>query len=369
VRAEGPEPFGLSQESWPPPPSSQRSRNRLAYVILLLAMALLAAVVGILYLPGVKSPHGPVVPVGGQRPLEQVSDLTFPADLLWQVSLTHTDDSGNITPDSAVMPAGVSVVDGRIFILDTNNGRILEIDNSGNVVNILDSRVDERLALVLPMAISDHAGRLYVANSGAGNIVVVDPGGAVERVVTPQVPAGPKPLRPVGIDVAEDGTIFVSDADNHRVLHLAESGALLSTIGLGVRDSGDYGLNTPGGVAVDRDGNVYVVDMLNYSVKKYSPSGEFLAALGEAGDTEASFSRPKSVAIDGGGRVFASDTLLVAVEAFQPDGAYAGFIGRKDAKDRASGSIFQAPHGLAVDGDTLYVIDRFAGLFAFRLPQ
>lgn len=370
MRAEGQEPYGVSREPWSQPPShGQRSNNRVKYAVLLLAMAMLAAVVGVLYLPGAKSPEGPVFPVGGQRPLEQVSDLVFPADLLWQISLTNTDADGNVTEDSAVMPADVSVIDGRIFVLDTNNGRILEVNQSGAVVQILDSEMDQRLALALPMAMRAHDGMLYVANSGGGDIVVVNPDGAVDRVVTPDVPAGPKPVRPVGIDVTHDGSIFLSDADNHRVLRLDEDGELLSTIGLGIRDSGEYGLNTPGGISVDGDGNVYVVDMLNYSVKKYSPSGDYLATLGEAGDTEASFSRPKSVEVDGSGRVFVSDTLLVAIEAFQPDGVYAGFIGRKDTNDRTSGSIFQAPHGLTADGDTLYVIDRFAGLFAFRLPQ
>lgn len=360
------ESFGLP-EHWSPSPPAPPSRNRAHYAILLLAAAMLAAVVGILYLPGAHKPEGPVLPIG-ERPPERVSQLSFPAPLLWRISLSRTDSAGNVTSDSAIMPADLAVVDGRIFILDTNNSRILEFDRTGRARALLDSSRDPRLELKQPMAMAAHDGKLYVTNSGGGNLVVVDTVGNVDRVITPAVPAAAKPLRPVGIAVAANGDVFISDPDNHRVLRLDPGGVLLQTIGLGVRDSGAYGMNTPGGVALDNLGNIYVVDMLNYSVKKYSPAGEFTTAFGEAGDTEATFSRPKGVIVDEKGRIFTSDTLLVAVQVFESDGRYAGFIGRKQPSDRMSGSMFQAPHGMKIAGDTLYVIDRFAGLFAFRLP-
>jgi DNA-binding beta-propeller fold protein YncE len=217
------------------------------------------------------------------------------------------------------------------------------------------------------MAMTAHEGKLYVANSGGGNIVVLDPQGTVEDVITPQVVPGEDDLRPIGIDIGPNGDIFLSDADNHRVLHLDAVGQEVAAMGSGVRDSGQYGFNTPGGLSLDSTGNLYVVDMLNYEVKKYSPTGQFLLSAGEAGDTEGTFSRPKGVAVDSDGRIFVSDTLLVAVEVFGADGSYLGFVGRRDPEDKESAPLFAAPHGLKVIGDTLYVMDRFAGLFAFRI--
>ena len=63
------------------------------------------------------------------------------------------------------------------------------------------------------------------------------------------------------------------------------------------------------------------------------------------------------------------DGLQAAVEVFAPDGTYLGVIGRRDPADPTSGSLFQAPAGLWLDGDRLYVTDRFAGLVTFSLTQ
>ena len=333
--------------------------RRGAAAAILLASAILAVVFAVWLMPGDEgSDEAPPIPAAGEeRPLEQVSTSAFGAELLWQFSL-----------DSASMPADIALLDGRIFVLDSNNGRILEIDEEGNALQVLDIHSDSRLVLQAPMAMTAYEGKLYVANSGSGNVIVLDPDGVVEDVITPQVDPTEHPLRPIGITIARNGHIFLSDPDNHRILHLDQEGRTVSTLGSGIRDSGDYGFNAPGGLSLDAQGDLYVVDMLNYAVKKYSPSGEFLLEVGEAGDTEGAFSRPKAVAVDAYGRIFVSDTLLVAVEVFNSDSVYEGFIGRVNPQEKQSESMFQAPHGLKIVGDTLYVVDRFAGLFAFRLP-
>ncbi|HKZ51599.1 MAG TPA: NHL repeat-containing protein, partial [Dehalococcoidia bacterium] len=314
---------------------------------LLVAAVMVAALFGICVLPGEEKEEAPPIPTAGEeRPLEKVTTRTFQAELLWQIPLSQTDDQGKLTPDSAALPADVALVDGRIFVLDTNNSRLLEVDQAGKVLQVLDVQRDGRLALQAPMAMTAYQGKLYVANSGGGNVIVVNPNGTVERVVAPQVAPGQRPLRPIGIAVAPNGHIFLSDPDNHRVLHLDGEGQAVSSIGSGKRDAGEYGFNTPGGLSLDAEGNLYVVDMLNYTVKKYSPSGQFLLKMGEAGDTEGTFSRPKAIVVDAGGRIFVSDTLLVAVEVFGADGIYVGFVGRKNPEDKKSESLFQAPHGL-----------------------
>ena len=113
--------------------------------------------------------------------------------------------------------------------------------------------------------------------------------------------------------------------------------------------------------------NIYVVDILNGRVVQLSPDGAFLGQFGELGDTAGTFSRPKEVAIDATGKVYVSDGLLAAVQVFGPQGEYLGFIGREEPGDSDSGSLSRAPAGLKVAGDTLYVVDRFLGLFAIQV--
>ena len=301
--------------------------------------------------------------------LAQVSSKFYPAQLTLSIPLIHTDAEGKPTAESAAMPADAAVIDGRVFVLDTDNGRILELGSQGEVVRALDQSGDDKLKIKGAMAMTEHQGKLYIANSNEGTVLLLDPSGRVEDVITPKAQAGEHPLRPIGIAVAADGQIVLSDPDNHRVLRVSPSGELVATLGSGKRDSGDYGFNTPGAVALDGEGNLYVLDMLNSAVKKYSPDGQFLLSIGGAGDTEGSFSRPKGLAVDGVGNVFVSDALMVAVQVFLPTGEYAGFIGRQEPENKESDSLFQWPSGLKAVGGTLYVVDRFAGLFEFRLES
>jgi DNA-binding beta-propeller fold protein YncE len=351
----------VPEQPWETRPASHgggpnKRRRYGAAAALVLTVAILAALVAIWRLPGREGEVPPIPAPGEGRPLGMVSDLVFPTEVLWKASL-----------DSASMPADVALVDNRIFVLDTNNNRVLEVDDGGKVLQTLDVKSDSRLDLKNPMAMAAHGDKLYVANSDDGNVIVLNTEGAVEGVITAEVEPAEHDLRPIGIAVGGDGSIYLSDPDNHRVLHLDKEGRQVSILGSGTRGSGEYDFNTPGGLFLDGPGNLYVVDMLNYSIKKYSPSGEFLFSVGEAGDTDGTFSRPKAVAVDAEGRIFVSDTLLVAVEVFDAEGTYLGFIGRENPDDKESGSMFMAPHGLTIVGDTLYAVDRFAGLFALRL--
>ncbi len=292
----------------------------------------------------------------------RVTASVLPAELV-----VHLETPG--PPVTWNQPAALALVGGRKFVLDTGNDRILEIDDAGTIRNTLDGAEDEQLILDSPMAIVSDDQNLYVANSGASEILVLTPAGeVVNRIELTKVrPTDDGLPRPISLAITGDGQLLVSDARNHRVLRYDLSGQLLEAIGAGGRESGTRGFNTPGGIALDGEGNIYVVDILNGRVVELSPDGTFLRQIGELGDTAGTFSRPKDVAVDDVGNIYVSDSLLKAVQAFSPEGEYLGFIGRQKANDRSAGSLFQAPAGLEVDGDTLYVMDRVLGLFVFDI--
>ena len=294
-------------------------------------------------------------------PGEGISQLVFPASLSLEIS--QPVGEGWLLPVDAV-PA-----DGAIFILDAGNERVLKLDQDGAVLGVFDKSSDERLDLRQPMAMTTDGEHLYIANSLAASVVVLDLTGRVEAVLPLEVALpGEAAPRPIGIAVTSDGGIVVSDADNHRVLFLDAGGQVVRTVGTGTRAAaGIEGFNVPGSLAVDSAGNVYVVDTLNGRVVELSPDGAFVRQFGQLGSTAGTLSRPKGVAVDAAGRVFVSDGLLAAVQVFGPDGAFLGIIGRRDPADPAGGSLFQAPAGLWLDGERLYVTDRFAGLMALRL--
>ncbi|MCL5264540.1 MAG: NHL repeat-containing protein [Chloroflexi bacterium] len=308
----------------------------------------------------------------------QVSELEVPAKLVMHVEAAEATGSpqenasgGASSRVSLNQPSDMVSIGDRLFVLDSGNGRLVELDRSGKVVRILDGTVDERLALHLPMAMTAHGDSLYVADSGSGRVLVVNVAGGeakVEKVISLDRLQGDKDTpRPIGIAVNADGDIFVSDANNQRVLKCKADGTVASFVGTGKREAGNYGLNAPGSIALDGQGNIYVVDILNGRVMKYSPDGKFLLQIGQLGDTVGKFSRPKGVAIDGQGNIFVSDSLQAAVQVFDPQGKYIGLIGRKEPGNKDSGSIFRAPAELKIVDRLLYVTDRLSGPFIFEL--
>jgi len=301
--------------------------------------------------------------VAEEAPRPRLSARAYPASMAFH--LESPTAGGRAAGLGWNQPSDVVVLGDRWFVLDTGNQRILELNAVGAVVQVLDKRRDERLDFEAPMAIAGDGAYLYVANSGAAEVLVLAlDGGAV--VGTIPVRGDPLPARPIGLAVAAGGDILVSDAANHRVVRYDAEGRLLWAVG-GGRSGGREGFNTPGGLALDAAGNVYVVDILNGRVVKLSPEGSFIGQYGRLGDTAGTLSRPKDVAVDAAGNVYVSDSLLAAVQVFGPAGGYRGFIGLKDPADRSSGALFRAPAGLSIAGSELYVVDRFAGLFALDL--
>ena len=340
--------------------------RRLPGVLLALALLLVAGVLvaGVVSL----SAGRPLIWQGGlngggeveTRQAEGVSELNYPAEVLQTIQQPSGDTW--LLPASAV-PAGDA-----IFVLDTGSDRLLELDKDGRVAAAIGGASSKGLDLQQPMALSSDGRRLFIANSMASEIVVLNLSGAVENVVRLEpLAAGEEAPRPIGVAVTPEGGIVVSDAANHRVLILDGEGQLVRAVGTGRRASGSDGFNVPGALAVDGAGNIYVVDTLNGRVVKMAADGRFLGQFGERGNTAGTLSRPKGVAVDGEGRVFVSDGLLAAVEVFAPDGTYLGVIGRKTPENPALGSMFEAPAGLWLTGDTLYVADRFAGLIVLKL--
>jgi len=295
----------------------------------------------------------------------QAEQSPLPVTLVRSIGLVETDSSGALAPGSADLPSDVALLeDGRLFVLDSNRGRILAVTADGKPLPMLESGRDGDDWLGSALAFAPHNGRLYVANRQAGNVVVVEPPGVVQSVITPQVPPGHSSVVPAGIAVTQSGEIWLSDEANHRVLQLDDRGGLLGVIGEGAASAGDSGFNAPGGLALDELGNLYVADTGNGVVKQYSPLGVFLGAIGQG-----HLARPRAVAVDEAGNLFVSDGELAAVLAFAPDGSYLGSIGGGSPAAKDSGSLLQAPLGLRFDGGLLYVMDRLSGLLVFRVGE
>jgi uncharacterized protein (TIGR03663 family) len=157
--------------------------------------------------------------------------------------------------------------------------------------------------------------------------------------------------RPRDLAVAEDGSLYVVDTDNHRIQHLSPDGVVLhmwgsfSDITQGSAPGGMF--NQPWGIGLGTDGSVYIADTWNHRIQKFTPDGQFIKMWGFFGQAESAdaFWGPRDVAVDENGRVFVTDTGNKRVVIFDEEGTYLGSFG---TPGMAPGQLDE-PVGISVD--------------------
>lgn len=184
---------------------------------------------------------------------------------------------------------------------------------------------------------------------------------------------------PFGVAIDANGTMFITDYDNHRVRKVHASGVISTIAGTGSDGfSGDGAeatkakLTNPAGIAVDASGNLYVADLGNNRIRKIDPIGNIstVAGKGEAGyegdggsATSAKLNMPVSVAVDKSGNFYVADYLNHRIRKVDSSGnintvagsGKAGFSG-----DGSSATLCQLylPGGVDVDDSgNIYISD------------
>jgi predicted membrane-bound mannosyltransferase/DNA-binding beta-propeller fold protein YncE len=179
---------------------------------------------------------------------------------------------------------------------------------------------------------------------------------------------------PRGIAVASDGSIFVADANNHRIQHFAADGTLLNSWGTFANaetsEAPGGTFNEPWDVAVSPDGFVYVADTWNHRIQKFDYDGNFITAWGEfgVGETPYRLWGPRSVVVDIEGNVFITDTGNKRIIMYTADGDYLTDFG---GAGFAPGE-FDEPVGIALDPQgNLFIADtwnrRIQSVFVDRM--
>ncbi|MCC6166838.1 MAG: glycosyltransferase family 39 protein [Caldilineaceae bacterium] len=213
---------------------------------------------------------------------------------------------------------------GRVYVLDAATARIERFDAQGNYQATLGAPPE--LANRARGIGVDAQGRIWVASTPAQRVVALDMNGAVvAEVLRPAVSGTLQAMQPVDVAGMDDGSVYVTDAGNHRLIWFDWNRAgllepshaasfILSSIALPMANS----LDGPH-LAVDNAGRVYVTQPEMGQVLRLNAQGgvDALWSLRTAATPDV---KPVGIAVDGSGRLWVVDVQGGRVLRVTPGG-------------------------------------------------
>ncbi len=287
---------------------------------------------------------------------------------------------------------------GDVFIADTLNNVIREIDPNGKVTTVAGDGRAKYAGDGGPARLASLNHPSGVAVDAKGNLYVNDENNfVVRRVGTNQVistivgtgkagysgDGGPaikaQIAGAIGLTVDREGNLYIADTGNCVIRKVNRKGIITTVAGNGAAAYGGDGgpallasLRYPTDVALGPDGDLYIADYFSAAVRKVN-SAQFITTVagngiqgysGDAGPArQASLHGPVRVALDAGGNIYIETDGDGRVRQVNTDGIIhtiagngkQGFSG--DGGPAALASL-HGPYGMAIDQrDTLYLAD------------
>ncbi len=192
---------------------------------------------------------------------------------------------GSFAQDEVSEPHDVVFqADGKLLVADTGNSRIAVYEVLGATGRFVGEVTGD---FSRPEGVAVHpGGRLYITGAGSNNIVVLDNGKQVAKA------AGLS--SPHDVAVAADGSVWVADAGNDRLLHMSEDLEILNIV-----QGAPYDFDGPRYLDFDGQGRLYVADKYAHQIKVLAPDNTLLYTLGQdrPGKGPGMFDRPEGVVI------------------------------------------------------------------------
>lgn len=238
--------------------------------------------------------------------------------------------------------------DGSLYI--PNNTHILKVDTNGNVTTVVGS---------------------LSSSQGYGG----DGGPATEAVLN----------QALSVALSPDGSLFIADANNHRLRKVDPMGVITTFAGTGSAGfSGDNGpallaqFAYPTSVAVGPDGNVYVADKNNHRIRRVGTDGIITTYAGTGIGcgiaiednqlaVEAPLCSPMSLQVDSDGNLYFINSgrlNIRTVYRIGQDGLITAVAGKVDSEGYngdgllATEAELKRPEDIALGPDgTLYIAD------------
>ena len=163
---------------------------------------------------------------------------------------------------------------------------------------------------------------------------------------------------PYGVAVCNDGEMFVTDVDSHRLFKLSCDGTFKAAGGRG-EDPGQF--DHPYGITLISN-KLFVCDRNNYRVQVYDTDLNFLDSFGTRGSGEGEFS-PSDISTDRDGCLYVTDYANGCVQVFQfsqsdsfPRSFSVSFLRSFSKRGRGPGELSK-PGSIHVHNEHVYITE------------
>ena len=200
-------------------------------------------------------------------------------------------------------------------------------------------------------------GSLYVLDGVNHRVVVYNAEGQFQFQFGSRGNEPGQLLFPLGIATSPDGKIYVADSGNHRFQVFAEDGKPINAVALPTVSSGNPPDPTDTVVDPLRE-RLYITDNDNHCILVYNlTTHKYESVWGGPGQGERQFRFPFLLDISPQGYLLVVEPINTRVQVLNPDGKFVGFIGGWGVKP---GQLFR-PKGVATCADQIFVTDSYLG--------
>ena len=205
-------------------------------------------------------------------------------------------------------------------------------------------------------------GKLFIADQGNNRIVRWDTGGLIGTLVAGGNGVGDSLNRfdnPTGVWGDGLGGVYVADKSNNRIMYWAVD-SLKGVKMAGFPTTSDSMLSSPVSVCYSSAGAIYVADMYNNRVQKWTPGVGVVTVAGGngAGSGANQLHNPSAVFVDGAGNVYVADAYNNRVQKWAAGATTGTTVAGGNGTGSAANQLIN-PSGVAVNaaGD-IYVADK-----------
>jgi DNA-binding beta-propeller fold protein YncE len=269
------------------------------------------------------------------------------------------------------VPLGVSAKGRRIYVADTGHNRVVVLNRSLAVRDVLTANGACSSFVGVRDAQADESGNVYVAGYATNEIYKLSPSGECLLKWGGTGTGNGQFRTPYGVDTEFDPVthqvlVYVAEGVGNRVQVFRGDGTFVAKFGAfgQPHQVGTFTTNRRVAVARGGSGDVWIADLWGNRIERWDRTAagyEYEQTVGKlmpAPSSSAAFHEPRGLAFTPSGNLVVADTVHHSFHEFRPGGRYVRSCGARAAEGTRLGQ-FNWPRGVAVDPATgdLWVAD------------